>query len=94
MQGRPQLFPHSKQISVLVSSDDYKVLGGLVEKARVARPGYSFGDLLRDFIRRVLDQEPDLSKPLKKLPPGKDRIRRLYAIARQAQRLARELDKK
>ena len=43
MQGRPQLFANSRQISVLVSADDYKLLNNMVENERVARPGYSFG---------------------------------------------------
>lgn len=92
MRGRPQLFPNSRQISVLVSEDDYKVLSQLLEKARIARPGYSFGDLLRGFIRKCLAGED--VKPLRKLPPSQDRVRRLHAIARTAQRLARELAKK
>jgi hypothetical protein len=64
----------------------------LVEKARVARPGYSFGDLLRTFIRKCLEAED--TKPLRKLNPSQDRIRRLHAIARSAARLAHELDRK
>jgi len=92
MQGRPQLFRSSKQISVLVSGDDYRALTVLLERARVERPGYSYGDLLRAFIRQRLDQEEDL-KPVRKLSPMQDRIRRLHAIARSAVRLAHELDK-
>jgi hypothetical protein len=93
MQGRPQLFKSSKQISVLVSAEDYRALTVLLEKARVERPGYSYGDLLRGFIRRSLEQEADL-KPIRKLSPLQDRIRRLHAIARSAIRLAHELDAK
>lgn len=92
MQGRPQLFPDSKQISVLVSADEYKILNGLVTKARLERPGFSFGDLLRGFIRKCLADE-DI-KPLPKFAASQDRIRRLHAIARAAQRLAHELDRK
>lgn len=92
MQGRPQLFPDSRQISVLVSADDYQTLERLVEKARVERPGYSFGDLLRAFIRKSLVGED--AKPLPRLGASQDRVRRLHAIARSAQRLARELEKK
>lgn len=94
MQGRPQLFGNSRQISVLVSSDDYKLLSNMVEQARVERPGFSFGDLLRTFIRQALDQDPETSKRLRKLPPAQDRIRRLHAIARSAVSLAHELDKR
>jgi hypothetical protein len=94
MQGRPQLFKDSRQISVLVSAEDYTLLNNMVEKARVGRPGYSFGDLLRTFIRRALDQDPEIAKRLRKLSPAKDRVRRLHAIARSASRLAHELDKK
>ena len=93
MRGRPQLFRSSKQISVLVSGDDYKALTVLLERARVERPGCSYGDLLRAFIRQSLDRERDL-KPLPKLKPLEDRIRRLHAIARQATMLAHELDRK
>jgi hypothetical protein len=93
MQGRPQLFRSSKQISVLVSGEDYRALTVLLDRARVERPGYSYGDLLREFIRRCLDQEQDL-KPVRKLNPMQDRIRRLHAISRAAARLAQELDKK
>jgi hypothetical protein len=93
MQGRPQLFRSSKQISVLVSGDDYRALAVLLERARVERPGYSFGDLLRAFIRQRLDQEEDL-KPARKLNPTQDRVQRLHAIARAAVRLAHELDSK
>jgi len=92
MQGRPQLFPDSRQISVLVSADDYKILDGLVQKERVSRPGFSFGDLLRRFIRQCLADED--VKPLRKLPPSQDRVRRLHAIARSAQSLAHELERK
>lgn len=92
MQGRPQLFRSSKQISVLVSGEDYRALSILLERARVERPGYSYGDLLRGFIRRCLDQEN--VQPDRKLNPMQDRIRRLHAIARSAVALARELDKK
>lgn len=94
MQGRPQLFENSRQISVLVSANDYKLLNNLVEKARIERPGYSFGDLLRAFIRRELDQDPEISKRLSKLSPAQDRVRRLHAIARSAVSLAHELDGK
>jgi hypothetical protein len=93
MQGRPQLFRSSKQISVLVSGDDYRALTVLLERARVERPGYSYGDLLRTFITRCLAQEEDL-KPVRKLSPQQDRIRRLHALARVATRIAHELDKK
>jgi len=92
MQGRPQLFSNSRQISVLVSTEDYRILDGLVQKERVERPGYSFGDLLRGFIQKCL-AEGD-TKPLKKVPPAKDRIRRLHAIARSATSLAHELDRR
>lgn len=92
MQGRPQLFENSRQISVLVSTDDYEILSGIVEKARVARPGYSFGDLLRGYIHKCLADED--VKPLRKLSPARDRVRRLHAIARSAAKLARELDSK
>lgn len=91
MQGRPQLFRSSKQLSVLVSGEDYRALTILLERARVERPGFSYGDLLRTFIRRCLDQEEDL-KPARKLSPQQDRIRRLHAIARSAVRLAHELN--
>jgi hypothetical protein len=92
MQGRPQLFRSSKQISVLVSGEDYRALTVLLERARVQRPGYSYGDLLRTFIRRCLEEE-DL-KPMPKLNPMQDRIRRLHAMARQATDLAHELENK
>jgi hypothetical protein len=91
MQGRPQLFRSSKQISVLVSGEDYRALTVLMERARVERPGYSYGDVLRSFIRRCLDQEKDL-KPIRKLNPMQDRIRRLHAMSRQATDLAHELE--
>lgn len=93
-QGRPQLFADSRQISVLVSADDYRLLNNMVENERVARPGFSFGDLLRSFIRAALDQDPDAAKRLRKLSPAQDRVRRLHAIARSAVSLAHELDKK
>lgn len=91
MQGRPQLFRTSKQISVLVSGEDYRALTVLLERARVERPGYSYGDLLRTFIRKCLDTA-DLAPP-RKLNPMQDRIRRLHAISRAARILAHELDK-
>ena len=90
MQGRPQLFPNSRQISVLVSANEYATMAALIEKERVARPGFTFGDLLRGFIRKCLSEED--VKPLAKLPPSKDRVRRLHAIARSAVSLAHELD--
>lgn len=90
MQGRPQLFRSSRQLSVLVSGDDYKALTVLRDRARVGRPGYSFGDLLRDFIHRCLEQED--VKPAHKLNSKQDRVRRLHAIARSAVSLAHELD--
>lgn len=93
MQGRPQLFRSSRQISVLVSTDDYRALTVLLERARLEqRPGYSYGDLLRGFIRRCLDEE-DLT-PARKLNPTQDRVRRLHAIAQAAKNLAHELDPK
>jgi hypothetical protein len=91
-QGRPQLFARSRQISVLVSADEYQALDHLVQKQRVGRPGYTFGDLLRSFIRESLQKED--TQPLPKLPPAKDRIRRLHAIARSAVSLAHELEKR
>lgn len=94
MQGRPQLYASSKQISVLVSAAEYQLLSNLVAKQRIERPGYSFGDLLRTFIHRCLDQEPEVSKRLPKLPASQDRVRRLHAIARSAVSLAHELDKR
>jgi hypothetical protein len=93
MQGRPQLFRSSKQLSVLVSGEDYRALTVLLEKARVERPGYSYGDLLRTFIARCLEQEEDL-KPIRKLSAQQDRIRRLHALARIATKIAQELDSK
>lgn len=93
MQGRPQLFRNSKQISVLVSGEDYRALTVLLERERVGRPGYSYGDLLRSFIDRCLSQEEDL-RSSRKLNPMQDRIRRLHALARLATNLAHELDGK
>ncbi|PWT79185.1 MAG: hypothetical protein C5B60_00100 [Chloroflexi bacterium] len=93
MQGRPQLFRSSKQITVLVSGEDYRALTALLEREQIARPGYSYGDLLRSFIGRCLAEEQDLT-PVRKLNPTQDRIRRLHAMARQATSLAHELDGK
>lgn len=93
MQGRPQLFANSRQISVLVSADDYRLLNNLVERERVARPGYSFGDLMRSFIRHALDQDPEAAKRMPKLSASQDRVRRLHAIARSAVSLAHELER-
>jgi len=92
MQGRPKLHKESKQISVLVSLEEYKSLDQLVQKARVERPGFSFGDLLRGYVRKCLAQED--TKPLTKLSPRQDQVRRLHAMARSARRMARELEAK
>jgi hypothetical protein len=93
MQGRPQLFPGGRQISVLVAPEDYQALTRIVEERRRERPGYSFGDLLRVYIRRALDQEPRTGRR-PKLDITQERRRRLHVIARIATRLAREMGSK
>lgn len=93
MQGRPQLFPSSHQISVLVSAEDYRNLTALVQKARTEKPGYSFGDLLRSYIRRCLAEEPRRFRS-HTADPKKDVVRELHAMARSAQRIAREMGKR
>jgi hypothetical protein len=93
MRGRPQLFPSGRQISVLVSAEDYRNLAALVERAQVDRPGFSFGDLLRSYIRRGLAEEPRQFRP-RTVDPKEDTVRHLYAIARTAYRIARELGHK
>lgn len=92
MQGRPQLFPSGHQISVLVSEEDYRSLAALVEKARVERPGFSFGDLLRSYIRRCLADEPRRFRS-RSGNPKEDSVRRLHEAARTVQRIAREMGK-
>lgn len=93
MQGRPQLFPDGHQISVLVSAEDYQALAGLVQKNRIGRPGFSFGDLLRSYIRRCLAEEPRRRRLVSE-DPESNRVRRLHAIARSAHQLAKELESK
>lgn len=88
--GRPQLFPDGRQISVLVSGDDYQILTGLVNQERLERPGFSFGDLLRGYIREALDKRPRRRFRNHSSDPKDDRIRRLHFIARSARRLAQE----
>lgn len=86
--GRPQRFPHGRQVSVLVSIDDYRVLRETVDRARVDQPEYTMGDLMRDYIRRCLKQA-------RRVPagpdPGDSPVRRLKTIEHQARRLRLEL---
>jgi hypothetical protein len=94
MQGRPPLYAESRQISVLVSAEDYNQLAELVERGRIEqRPGFSFGDVLRQFIHRGLKESPRRRRgPLD--DPKENTVRRLHAIARTAQKLAREIEAK
>jgi hypothetical protein len=93
MRGRPQLFSSGRQISVLVSVEDYRSLAALVERAQIEMPGFSFGDLVRGYIRRCLATEPRQYRS-RTVDPREDTVRHLYAIARTAQRIARELGHK
>jgi DNA-directed RNA polymerase subunit L len=91
MIGRPQLFPQGKQVSVLLSAEDYRALGMVVEQARETHPDYTFGDVLRAYIRRGLKQDqPRLQTA--PVNPREARRRKLNAIARTAKSLARELE--
>jgi len=91
--GRPLLFRDSRQMSVLVSGDEYRRIVALVEQARAENKNFSIGDLLRSYIERGLAGEGKASKrrcaPNPKLTPA----RRLHAISRSVQELARELEK-
>jgi hypothetical protein len=88
--GRPKLYPGGHQLNVFVSGEEYEVLSALVNRARVEHPNYSFSDIVRVYIRRGLAEEP---RPFKRhlADPNETPARRLYVIARMAQRLAREL---
>lgn len=89
MQGRPQLFTGGRQLSVLVSPDDYQALTRLVEERRRELPGYSYSDELRLAVRRYLDEQPRIMRRPKP-DVHEDRKRQLHTIARIATRLARE----
>ena len=97
-RGRPSLASESKQVSVLISAEDHRALTEAVEQARLEYPGFSYGDLLRSYIRRCLDQRPQRVKQrareefAQSADPQVNRVRRLHAIARSATSLARELD--
>lgn len=82
--------PDSRQISVQVSGDDYRILERLVKEARTTQPGYSFGDLLREFIHECLAGKN--VKPPDELSAAEERVRRLRAIALSVRHLARELE--
>lgn len=89
--GRPQLFPQGKQVSVLVSAEDYRALAELVEAARAERADYCLGDLLRGYIRRGLDGDAPERRQPKPLDPRETHVRQLHALARSAKRIALEL---
>lgn len=92
--GRPLIFPEgSKTLSVLVCPEDYRALSELVERAKAARPGYNFGDLLRRYIRRGLAADvPRLQD--QPVDPKQTPVRQLFALARRARRIAVELERK
>lgn len=93
MAGRPELFPDGRQVCVLLSRADYEALSTLVDKARVERPGFSFGELVRRYIRRGLaEDKPFRAKAA--ADPSQDGLRRLQAIARSATLLARDMKRK
>lgn len=92
MRGRPRLFPETRQISVLISDEDYQRLVAVVERARVEKPGFGMGDLLRSYIRRGMAKEEEQFHS-HAADPKEDIVRQLHAIARTAQRIARELEK-
>jgi hypothetical protein len=84
------MFPEGqKQVSVLLSAEDYRIISQLVGQERVGHPEYSVGDLLRRYIRRGLkDDAPGVkSAPI---DPRLARRRQLHSIVRIARRLARE----
>lgn len=93
MRGRPKISPKSRQVNVLIPEDAYQAMANLVEHARVMRPGYSIGDLMREFIDCRLEQLAENCQRPCKLPVGQDRVRRLHAIARAAVTLAHELER-
>jgi len=90
VQGRPPLYAHDRQVSVLISDADHRALLNLVEYKRTAEPDFTLPDLLRTFIERglLLEGKPGKARPVS---PRADRVRRLHAIARQATDLAREV---
>lgn len=90
MQGRPQLFTGGRQLSVLVSPEDYQALNRLVEERRRELPGYSFSDELRTAVRQYLDEQPRVARRSKP-DPEQDRKRQLHAAARIITRIAREM---
>lgn len=90
-RGRPRVANgKSRQVSVLVPEDEYRLLEQLVQSARVSRPGFTMGDLLRDFVRTCLSEIGE--NPLPDLSPRESRVRRLHALSRGLTALARELE--
>jgi len=73
-----------------VSAEDYKLMTKLVEEARLDRPTFGYGDLLRGYIEKGLEDE-QVPERIKR-NPQQNRVRRLHFIARQARALALELE--
>lgn len=88
MAGRPLQFPKGKQIGVLVSEDDYRMLHEIVKEKRRLRPDYSFGELVRGYIRQCLGERA----PSPPLPPPTPALQ-VHALARRMHRIAVELER-
>jgi hypothetical protein len=63
--------------------------------ARLERPNYCFGDLLRGYIRRCLGEdepEPARRKREASRDPKEMHVHQLRALARRARRIAKEIE--
>ena len=87
-RGRPNLFVNRHVLQVIVSREEYDVIRRVVEETRLLRPGFSAGDLMREFIERGLGRYSPEPRPADE---RQARVRQLHAISRTALELARAL---
>ena len=79
---------HSHQVGVVIPIEDYRDLRRIVRQAQADDPGYSLGDLLRNYIDRGLKKD---RRPSGEPPPRPSPTRQLNALAHRMRVLAAEL---
>jgi hypothetical protein len=87
--GRPKVLAAGRSINVIVPAEDFHSLRRHVEQIKRDQPGFSMGDLVRDFIRagmagnKIRTVDPD---------PLIENARHLRVAARIAARIARQME--
>jgi len=87
-RGRPAIFSNRHPLNVLISHEAYQALRREARVIGQDQPGFSVGDLVRDYIARGLgDRAP---KP-RTIDTKAERVRQLRGIAKSVLKLAEEL---